>query len=101
MDCMRRLAFFGELRRYIVSSMLLKSASDNITTCSPFTRVTTVGAWSLHTSSITVFKLARASLKVRMFNNIEMQLIRNLNKPVHRIVEDFLFTRKYSGHKKR
>jgi hypothetical protein len=67
MDCIKRLAFFGELRRYIVSSMLLKSASDNMTTWSPLTRVTTVGAWSLQTSSITVFKLARASLKVRMF----------------------------------
>ena len=47
--------------------MLLKSANETITTCSPFVRVTTVGAWSRHTLSITVLKLALASLKVRMF----------------------------------
>jgi hypothetical protein len=51
----------------MVSFMLLKSANDNITTCSPLTRLTTVGVWSLQTLSITVFKLARASLKVNTF----------------------------------
>jgi hypothetical protein len=44
MDAIKRLAFFAELRRCIVSCMLLKSARDNITTCSPLTRVMTVGA---------------------------------------------------------
>lgn len=67
MDSIKRLAFFGELSRCMVSCMLLKSSSDNMTTCSPRWRVITVGKWFVQTSSIACFKPARASLKVRMF----------------------------------
>jgi hypothetical protein len=61
-DSIKRLAFFGDRKRYAVSSRASKSSRDIMTTEFEDLRVTMTGAWSLQTLSIVFARFCLAAV---------------------------------------
>jgi len=72
-DSRRRLAFFGTLKRYAVSSSALKSSRESITTDSFFCLVMMTGSWSSQTFFIVDASFVRAAEYVIVAINISFQ----------------------------